>query len=129
YSYGGATGRDYITMKYNATGQRIWTRTYNGPADDDDRSVSLAVDEDGNSYVTGYSKSHSTGFDYATIKYNNAGTMQWLKRVDGGSSFDEYARDIAIDENGGVYVTGVFEKTTDDYQLATIKYNSSGTQK
>jgi uncharacterized delta-60 repeat protein len=129
YSYGETTGRDYLTMKYNASGFVVWAKTYNGPANGEDQAVSLAVDEDGNSYVTGYSKSHSTGYDYATIKYNNEGTIQWLKRVDGGSSFDEYARDIAIDESGDVYVTGVFEQTTDDYRLATIKYTPSGTQK
>jgi uncharacterized delta-60 repeat protein len=129
YTYGETTGRNYLTMNYNGLGQRIWAKTYNGPANDEDRAVSLAVDEDGNSYVTGYSKSNSTGFDYATIKYDNAGTQQWVKRVDDGSSFDEYARDIAIDESGDVYVTGVFEQTTDNYQLATIKYTPSGTQK
>jgi uncharacterized delta-60 repeat protein len=126
---GGASHWDYLTVKYNSLGQRVWAKTYNGPASGEDQAVSLAVDEDGNSYVTGYSLSHSTGYDYATVKYDNAGTIQWLKRVDGGSSFDEYARDIAIDESGDVYVTGVFEKTTDDYQLATIKYTPSGTQK
>lgn len=130
YTYGGeVTNRNYITLNYNAAGQRVWAKTYNGPANGEDRAVSMAVDEDGNTYVTGYSLSNSTGYDYATVKYDNAGDQQWVKRVDGGNSYNEYARDITIDGSGNSYVTGVFETTTDNYQLATVKFSSAGTQK
>ena len=128
YSAGAGTDMDYMTVKYSPNGSWNWTKRYNGPVNGEDRGESLVVDESGNTFVTGYSKSN-TGFDYATVKYNSSGDFQWLKREDGGNHYNDYARDIAIDNDGDIYVTGVFQKADDDYQLATVKYNSSGNQK
>ncbi|MEO8514155.1 MAG: SBBP repeat-containing protein [Ignavibacteria bacterium] len=128
YSDGEGTGKDYLTIKYNLTGGLYYAKRYNGPSNDEDRGESLVVDNTGNAYVTGYSKSN-TGFDYATVKYNSMGALQWLNREDGVNHTDDYARDIAIDGDGDIYVTGEFKKADDDYQLATVKYSSSGTQK
>jgi len=128
YSDGSGTDKDYMTVKYSANGTLNWTKRYNGPVNGEDRGQSLVVDESGNTYVTGYSKS-STGFDYATVKYNSAGDFQWVKREDGGDNYDDEARDIAIDDDGDVYVTGVFKKDDYDHRLATVKYNSAGSKK
>jgi uncharacterized delta-60 repeat protein len=128
YSAGNGTDNDFMTLKYGLTGSLYYAKRYNGPVNGEDKGESLVVDNAGNAYVTGYSMSN-TGFDYATVKYNSSGTLQWLKREDGGNDYDDIARDIAIDEDGDIYVTGVFMKTDDDYQLATVKYSPSGTQK
>jgi len=87
----------------------------------------------GNVYVTGFSTGPASGYDYATIKYNSAGTRQWVARYDGPAHANDYANAIAVDGSGNVYVTGGSGGSgvgcvpaCDDY--ATIKYNSSGRQ-
>ena len=127
-SEGTGTEYDYLTVRYNAAGYIQWSKRYNGPVNGDDHAVSLAVDDIGNTYVTGYSMSN-TGYDYATVKYSLNGTFQWLKREDGSNASDDYAGDIAVDDDGDVYVTGYFKKANDNYLMATVKYSSSGSQK
>ncbi|MEO0097607.1 MAG: SBBP repeat-containing protein [candidate division WOR-3 bacterium] len=44
-----------------------WVRRYNGPISNDDEAHAIAIDNNGNVYVTGYSVGRFR--DYATIKY------------------------------------------------------------
>ena len=129
-SYGLDSAYDYATIKYNSTGQEQWVARYNGPANYDDEATAIALDGSANVYVTGYSYGvGDVGPDYATIKYNSAGQQQWVARYNGGTRSDDYAKGIAVDSSGNVYVTGDSLGVGDlnpDY--ATIKYDSAGQQ-
>lgn len=69
HSYGVDVSYDYATIKYDAEGNEIWLRRYNGPGNSVDRALALATDRFGNVYVTGASYDGTSKFDYATIKY------------------------------------------------------------
>ena len=73
-SVGFGSGYDYATVKYNSIGQEQWAARYNGPASGDDFATGIAVDSSNNVYVTGRSTGLGTGFDYATVKYEQAAT-------------------------------------------------------
>ncbi len=119
--------QDYITIKYDANGNQIWTVFYNGPGNSIDFPSSNAIDVNGNIYVTGYSVGSGTSRDYCTIKYNNFGAQQWVQRYNGPDGWDE-AFNIILDIQGNIYITGnsAGVGTGDDY--CTIKYNNSGVQ-
>ena len=123
---------DYVTIKYNSSGTEMWTRKYDGPGHGYDKVKGLVLDASGNIYVTGYSAGDGTAWDFATIKYNGAGWVQWVKRYDGpkGNDYDE-ATAIAVDAIGNVYVTGfssISEIQNMRYEYTTIKYNITGTE-
>src|SRR6266550_1380771 len=126
FSVGSGTGFDYATIKYNSAGQEQWAARYNGPGNDFDEGLAIAVDDSGNVYVTGESWDPGTKTDYATIKYNPAGQQQWVTRYNGPGNDDDGATAIATDNSGNVYVTGFSVGSGVDYDYATIKYNPMG---
>jgi uncharacterized delta-60 repeat protein len=114
---------DYATVKYDPDGNQLWVARYDGTAEYFDRATALAVDDSGNVYVTGSTGIDSYRYDYATIKYGPNGDTLWL-RLYGGSGYD-WARALAVDDSGNVYVTGEY-KVGSYYDYATIKYDSNG---
>ncbi len=121
---------DFLVLKLNVSGDTVWARTFNGSDNSEDEVKALAVDGTGNVYVTGYSKSSSSGDDYTTIKYNAAGVQQWVAFYDGGLNQDDVANDIAVDNSGNVYVTGASAQDASGllYDFATVKYDANGQQ-
>ncbi|MBS4015906.1 MAG: SBBP repeat-containing protein [Candidatus Latescibacteria bacterium] len=119
---------DYITIKYNAQGVQQWLNRYDGIGDSYDYAYGIAVDAQGNVYVTGASGDDDADFDYATVKYNANGVQQWVRRYDGTGNDDDFAYAIALDAQGNIYVTGTSFGITSAYDYATVKYNSAGTR-
>jgi len=69
-SYGGATGFDYLTVKYDIAGKLVWRARYNNKdVNGADEAAAIALDSAGNVYVTGRSYGGTTALDYATVKY------------------------------------------------------------
>ena len=130
YSYGGATGADYTTIKYNSAGQQEWVARYNGLGNRDDYLFAMAIDAFGNAYVTGFSVVDSDShFDCLTIKYDSAGQEQWIARYTAPSGYA--AGDaIVLDGSGNVYVAaeGAIPGDANTRFCVTIKYNAAGEQ-
>lgn len=120
------TDVDYLTIKYNSQGVLQWMQTYNGPGNENDQVVAIAVDLSGNIYVTGFSWAGAIKEDYATIKYNSNGVQQWVQRYDGPGSFYDEPISMAVDNLGNVYVTGFSYGNGTNNDFATIKYNTNG---
>ena len=125
-STGVGTFEDYATIKYNSAGVQQWVARYNGPGNFFDEPADLAIDNAGNVYVTGYSGGVGGNDDYATIKYNSAGVVQWVSRYNGPNDSTDVATSLAVDAAGTVYVTGRSAGIGTNLDYATIKYNSAG---
>jgi len=120
-------GKDYLTVKYDKNGKQLWTARYDGPGNSgqysngEDSACAIAIDNSGNIYVTGDSKSnlkvnpYFRRLGYATIKYDPNGRELWVKRYDGKGP----ATDMLLDDSGNIFVTGAG---------GTIKYKPSGEQ-
>jgi len=121
---------DYVTIKYNSAGVQQWIISYNGSGNADDEAIALALDGMGNIYVTGASFTLGSGesWNYLTIKYNSAGTEQWVARYNGPNGDEDVAIALAIDASGNVYVTGYSSVSNTKRDYATVKYNSAGVQ-
>lgn len=99
---------NYVTIKYDSSGNQNWMTQYNGPANKWDWPYGgVAVDSEGNSYVGGRSQGLGDDYDFATVAYDSGGTQLWVMRYDGPANDEDYGDGgVVVDNNGNVYVTG-----------------------
>lgn len=118
---------DYLTIKYRLNGDTAWTRRYNGTGNGYDFAHWIAVDEQENVYVTGYSRGASYQDDIATVKYDSSGNQIWVARFNGPGNYNDKGHKVIADNNGYVYVTGYVNPNTSGtlYDYVTIKYNAT----
>ncbi len=134
---------DIFISKYSTDGSFIWAKSLGGQGDD--KAKAIAVDANGNSYVTGYFSSNSSfgnfnltssnsSNDIFIAKVNSQGTVLWAKNA--GGTKEDRGKGIVLDGLGNVYVTGtvtqsaVFNSTTLNVQgnnnLFVAKYDTNG---
>jgi hypothetical protein len=140
---GTVTTQDLVTVKYSTSGVELWAARFTGapgqpigiaplpsnPISSD--SGGIALDPLGSVYVFGTSQSTDVS-DYLLLKYDPAtGALVWSRGWNGGS--DDYARDMAIDAGGNIYLTGEswdngFNTATSDetWDAATVNFDSAG---
>lgn len=121
--YGSIATYDYGILKYNTDGMLQWMATYAGDGSED-RSVAIALDTNGNLYITGWSKIDGD-HDYATVKYDSNGIQQWIAKYFTPGGGRDIPVAIAIDSGGDVYVTGY---SGNPARYTTIKYDTDGNQ-
>ena len=127
---------DVFIVKLDENGQLLWAKTMGGNSPD--RGSSLAVDDMGNVYTTGYF-GNVADFDPDTTTYSivsPGNPTLFLSKLDSGGNFVwaksllAHGRDagnhIAIDSTGNLCLTGYFENTV-DFDLGAGVYNLSST--
>lgn len=107
--------KDIFITKYDTSGNEIWAKAVGSSADD--VSLSTAVDENDDFYITGYYESPSLSFGNITInnsgyidmflaKYNSSGNPIWVNTSQG--EMEEAATSVIVDIDGDVYICGYF---------------------
>jgi hypothetical protein len=134
--YGG-DNRDIYVAKYSSSGQTLLYATYIGGSSYDG-GYDIAVDSQGNAYVTGWTQSDNfplknplyskkggseTQTDGFVAKLNPAGSALVYSTYLGGSHND-LAFGIAVDSGGNAYVTG--RTVSDDFPLANAVQSALG---
>jgi len=110
--YSSETSYDYDLVKYDEHDIEQWAARHDESGHAHDYAADIAIDGAGNIYVTG-----NTG----TIKYNSAGTRQWVAKGPGKA--------IVVDGANNVYVTGSHLHAGKGLDCFTYKYNAAGTPK
>lgn len=118
-----AGGSDIYVCKLDSNGNFVWAKRMGGPRDD--AGYFVAVDADGDVYVTGYfggavDFNPGTGTtnltsagddDVFVLKLNTNGSLLWARRVGGPESDRGFG--ITVDVGRNVYFTGYFSSTVD----------------
>lgn len=118
------TGWDYVTIKYDTSGNQLWIAKYNGVEYSDDDASSLDIDNTGNVYVTGYS---GPFYNITTVKYNANGTILWVSSHVGGWT-GNYRPSLSVDASGNVYVGAASNAISGNFDYLTVKYDTNGNQ-
>ncbi|WP_317897933.1 SBBP repeat-containing protein [Aurantibacillus circumpalustris] len=115
---------DFFIRKLDVSGNFVWGKSIGGSSNDEGNSV--AVDNSGNVYTTGYFRDvvdfdpgagtftlNSIGGtdDVFISKLDASGNFVWVKSM--GSGFGDVANSISIDGSGNIYTTGYYGGTAD----------------
>ncbi len=122
-----STNDDWTTIKYKPNGDTAWVRNFVGAGSANERANAITIGPSGKLYLTGYTMSSSAG-DYLTIKYRPDGDTVWTRRYNGIGNGYDFAHWVCIDDDENVYVTGYSRALSYQNDIATVKYDSSGTQ-
>ncbi|MCI0448672.1 MAG: SBBP repeat-containing protein [Chlorobi bacterium] len=115
---------DFTATKFNSSGNLIWEKIYNGPANDNDEPCSIGIDNNGNIYAAGKSRGIGTEYDFTVVSYDNSGEMRWESRI--ASLLDDEASDLFIDNQSRIYVTGYISAPQVSADFLTVKYSQEG---
>ncbi len=121
------TEHDIVTVKYDTAGVQKWVALYNGPANNRDEPVSVAVGQNGDIYVAGTSyNAYFTYPEFILIKYTPDGQQEWVQRYSGAPSSDNLLKKMVLDRAGKIYMTGVSTDSNGISDAITLKYDTSG---
>jgi hypothetical protein len=119
-TYGGGD-HDIFIVKFDASGNRLWSTYFGGPDDEafgtGSTSNRITLDNSGHLYLAGNTKSTAgishNGFQNTfagttvnafLAKFDTSGTRIWSTYY--GAYGHTHARDVATDANGNVFITG-----------------------
>lgn len=110
---------DCLTVKYDTSGNQVWTRRY---ADNGDgRGQALAMDADGNVVMAGYA-SNGSNLDFYVVEYAaDDSPAKWVDIYDSG--YDDKARALWLDADDNVYVVGSDSTLTTGSDIHVAKYD------
>ncbi len=117
------TSPDWDTVKYDASGTELWTVHYDGPGGDCDVASDVAIDPQGNVFVTGAVEDLPGS---VTLKYDSTGTLLWDVRRRARLN-TELGSTLAVDAAGNAYVASSSWLQEEDC-LETVKYAPDGTE-
>ena len=114
------------TLSYAADGTLRWF--FNETAVTNTTAKCIALDHAGNVIVGGTALATDGTTRYAVMKFSNTGTSLWVKTYGYLATPTDVLTAIAVDTANNIYATGYSMNASGNYDMSTIKYNSSGTQ-
>jgi len=110
-------------MKLNADGDKLWTKTYGGVADDWGGMVQKTIDN--GFIITGYTESYGAGgWDVYLIKTDANGDTLWTRTF--GGSGDDLGSSVKQTSDNGYIISGYTNSYGGSYDVFLIKTNEQG---
>lgn len=123
----GSSATNFLTIQYSGAGVQLWTANYNGTGYGNDLVEALALDAAGNVIITGSSLGSGGSYNFATLKYSNAGIPLWTNRYQDPQNDGDYPAALAVDDGGNVFVAGYSTNTANGTgYFVTMGYSSAG---
>ncbi|MBI5635000.1 MAG: SBBP repeat-containing protein [Nitrospirae bacterium] len=129
-----AGDKDIFLIKYDTNGNKLWTRQTGTSFWDEGTGV--AVDGNGNVYVSGYTYggldvyANAGSNDILLIKYDTDGNKVWTRQS--GTSGQDVASGVGVDTAGNIYIAGYTTGGLDgysnsgSYDILLMKYDTFG---
>jgi len=120
--------KDVLLLKYSSAGNLLWSRTWRGTGmnnTNESSAFKILFDNEGFIYVLGNTIIDSNYLDFLLIKYKTNGDSIWVRTFNGTNGDVESERDIVIDPNNNIYITGLSYRFG-SVDNETVKYDKNG---
>lgn len=120
-------GRNAWLAKFDADGNELWSRSFNGPESNDDLLVGVSVLGEDDVVVSGYEEGAAFPWQAVLRRYDSLGMTVWTDVYAGGSSEGAHWFGVETDPEGSIVVTGG-EILDGIRQVLVRKYDTAGTE-
>lgn len=110
------------TVLLDENGAEIWSHVFNGDESLGAEPQAMVLDENGNIYISGWVKSSSAGKNALVLRYSQSGILEYVIEHNGSFNLDDSFRDIALDVNNDLVVTGQSFTSATNSVFVTAKY-------
>ncbi|MFM2208207.1 MAG: hypothetical protein RL213_2182 [Bacteroidota bacterium] len=129
YSVKQGNYRDFLTVRTDASGNVLWSKSKNGAGSGNDVAQFVVTDASNNVYVAGYTDGGNSQDDIYLLKYDINGNLLWDTTWNNPVAFqDDVPTDMAIDASGNIFICGITEPDplpgSSDYVV--LKFSPSG---
>lgn len=129
YTTNSERNTDCFTAKYNVFGEMLWSRTFNGNGNAEDKAWGIAVDDDNAVYITGNAADIQNNSNFIVIKYSSTGSTIWEAEYDGSGSGNDKANVIGLiytnDSVTSVVAAGESWGTEGNYDFAAVRFDAA----
>jgi len=125
-SYNTITKLDFSIVKYDTSGQILYSTRLNTCTACDNYPAVSKIDTSGNLFAGGRTEEIEDGnSDFLLYKLTISGNVEWSRTYGSGSDKSDGIVDMAIDQYGNIVVTG-YAGGGFDSDILTIKYDTYG---
>ncbi|MBC8173510.1 MAG: T9SS type A sorting domain-containing protein [Chitinophagales bacterium] len=124
-----SNNNDIVAWKQNEFGTRLWTKIYNGSADEEDSAVSAMALSDGKVVVVGRSREMLDGDELDAITLillDASGNELWTKNYFGIDSNGAVPFALTTDKKDGIYISGFTFSLSGERDGLIMKYDTTG---
>jgi hypothetical protein len=116
-----------LTVRYSASGERTWTKTYRGPAGLNAMTWSVVARPEGGVFVCGAATSAGTQSDGLVMSYTKSGSRDVFALDTGaGGATGQVFNDLAVASTGQVVAVG-YDETAGTRDCRLVTYTADGT--
>ncbi len=120
-----ASASDIAVIKYNSSGGISWVSSFNGYGNAVDQLNSAWLDNNANSYITGFSADTSQVIKTVTQMYDSAGAILW-SRVFMPPAYNQSIGNSITVSAYGVYTAAMMRRANGSYVTAVLRYDFAG---
>ncbi len=120
-------GNDIVLIYYKSNGDTLWTRTYNGTGNSEDKAFGIVVDTDGSIYITGMATMEGRASELILLKYSKSGTLLWMRSFgETKAELDDMGKVLLIDKSGNICVTGFSTGKDEKRNILLLSFTPAG---
>jgi hypothetical protein len=122
----GTPVQDVVVVSFDASGNILWSANYDTPGGGSELGYDVVVEPTGDVWVAGQVTVSGGTPDWLVLKYAANGALLWASTWNGSGNLTDTALAIALDGQGGAYVTGSAGTPHGHQQVGLARFDGSG---